>query len=118
MSSYRTVNTVVTAKSLLEIYRPKLNTVAYPLDATLPGGTPNPPYRNSDNNITSDIVHSLRGANAPNAVDNSNNGAAGTFSNGTKRTIDISLITRAAFAYTGYGGTGSIDTSVITSVHY
>jgi hypothetical protein len=123
--SYRTVNTTVTAKSLLEVYRPLLNTIgntgttpAYTLDSTLPGGTPTPPFRNTTTNVTPAAVQSLKGALAPNGVDESNNASAGTFSNSVKRTVDLSNILRGAYAYTGYGGTGSVDGSIIVNVHY
>ena len=113
MSSYRTVNTSVTAKSLLEVFRPQLSAINL-------NGTPSaiPPFRNSDNNLTPDLIQSLRGATGPNSVDNSANGAAGTFSNGTKRTLDLGHVLTSAFAYTGYAGTGSVDSSVIVNVYY
>lgn len=123
--SYRTVNTVVTSKSLLEVYRPLLNSIgntgttpAYIPDTTLQGGSPVPPFRNTTTQITPAVVQSLKGVLAPNSVDDSNNAAAGTFSNSIKRSIDLSSILRGAYAYTGYGGTGSIDGSVIVNVHY
>ena len=123
--SYRTVNTVVTAKSLLEVYRPLLNTIgntgttpAYIPDTTLPGGSPSPPFRNTTTGITPAALQSLKGALAPNSVDESNNGAAGTFSNSVKRTVDLSSILIGSFAYTGYAGTGSVESSIIVNVHY
>jgi hypothetical protein len=123
--SYRTVNTVVTSKSLLEVYRPLLNTIgntgttpAYTLSSTLPGGTPNPPARNTTTNVSPDVVQSLRGALAPLGVDESNNGSAGTFVNGLKKTVNLGDILRGAYAYTGYGGTGSVAGSQIVSVKY